>query len=94
MKNNLIAYMFSLLATAIFAQDTIVKQHFKYQNLLIPTALIATGIVLKTPSIQTDLQNNVRNAFGQDFRTRTDDYLQFLPTAQMLPCTGWHRAPG
>ena len=84
MKNNLIVFLFSLLATAILAQDTIVKQHFKYQHLIIPTALITAGIILKSPSIQTDLQNNVRNAFGQDFRTRTDDYLQFLPTAQML----------
>ena len=84
MKKIISLVLISFFANTFFAQDTIVKQHFKYQNLIIPTTLIATGIVLKSPSIQTNLQNDVRNAFGQDFRTRTDDYLQFLPTAQML----------
>ena len=84
MKKIVSLVLISFFANTFFAQDTIVKQHFKYQNLIIPSALIATGIALKLPSIQTNLQNDVRNTFGQDFRTRTDDYLQFLPTAQML----------
>lgn len=84
MKNILISLFLSIISVGIFAQDTLIKTKFKYQTLIIPTALIATGIVLKSPTIQANIQHDVRNAFGQNFHNNIDDYIQFVPTIQIL----------
>jgi PAP2 superfamily len=68
------------------AQDTLSKPKDKlsYKKFILPVSLIALGGVLKSPSIQSDIQKSVRTAFGEDFHTKADDYLQFLPAAQMF----------
>jgi PAP2 superfamily len=73
------------------AQDTIksnngiVKEEiFRYKKLILPASAIAVGGILKSPSLQIDIQRSVRNTFGEDFHTKADDYIQFLPAAQIL----------
>ncbi len=70
------------------AQDTIVsKKPFSpsiYKKLLAPAALILVGASLKSPEIQENIQKDVRSIFGENFHTRADDYLQFVPLAQMF----------
>jgi PAP2 superfamily len=87
---KIILIAFLSFFSIINAQDTIknvdslVKEKFNYKKLILPASLIAVGGILKTPSIQTDIQKNIRNTFGEDFKTKADDYIQFLPAAQML----------
>jgi membrane-associated phospholipid phosphatase len=74
----------------ITAQDTIqssnsfIKQKFNYKHLIIPASFIAVGGILKIPSLQNDIQKEVRNTFGNNFQCKIDDYLQFVPAAQMF----------
>ena len=42
---------------------------------------MAAGAVLKIPSVQDNLQRNARNAFGEKFKTKIDDYIQYAPAA-------------
>jgi hypothetical protein len=72
------------------------KLKFNYKKLILPASLIAIGGILKTPEIQNSLQKNVRNLFGQDFHTKTDDYLQFVPAIQVLagPSLGFESKQG
>ena len=86
-KLYLIIMIISLINNCnLLAQDSIKvsKSHLNYKSFVIPTALIATGALLKTPNIQLNLQENAQTTFGTDFRTRIDDYLQFAPAVQVL----------
>ncbi len=73
-------------ANNLSAQDLIQvnKEKLTYKDFIIPTALIATGFVLKSPKIQSDIQKNAQKTFGTDFNTKIDDYIQFAPAAQVL----------
>jgi PAP2 superfamily len=62
----------------------IIKVKFNYNKLILPASLIVAGGILKSPEIQNNLQKNIRNFFGQDFHTKTDNYLQFVPAVQLL----------
>ena len=74
-----------ILSLNLFSQDT-TSNHKKFdQNqIVLPAALIATGLILKTPTIQANIQKNAKKIFGENFQTKTDDYLMFLPAATML----------
>lgn len=79
-----------VISSTIYAQDTIktspnfVKEKFKLKQLILPTSLIAVGGILKTNYLQNNIQQVVRNTFGNDFHTTADNYLQFVPLAQMF----------
>ena len=68
------------------AQDTIVKTENKLgvKDFIIPSALIATGFVLKSKNIQENIQKSAQKTFGVDFKTKIDDYIQFAPAVQAL----------
>ncbi len=89
MKNKIIVVTLFCLFFNANAQDSLSvfkpkNENFTYKKLILPTGLLAAGIVLKSPSIQDNLQRNVRNAFGTTFHTSADNYLQFIPVAQLF----------
>ncbi len=86
MKNFILLFISFATAINLQAQDTIVKKEKKlsYKCFIIPTALIATSIILKTNPIQNNLQQDSKSRFGKGFHTKIDDYFQFVPAAQML----------
>ncbi|MEO0058905.1 MAG: hypothetical protein RLZZ312_552 [Bacteroidota bacterium] len=91
MKSNFYNHKYYLifaicsLSNNLYSQDTTTNhKKFDQAQIIIPGALIATGLILKTPTIQSNIQKNARNFFGQNFQTKTDDYLMFLPAITML----------
>ncbi len=74
------------IAQNSLAQDTIIKKEdqLSYKCFIIPAALIATGSILKLNPIQKNLQQDSKSTFGKNFHTKIDDFLQFVPVAQML----------
>lgn len=86
MKQLLLILLAFVLTQNIFAQDTLVKKEEKlqYKCLVVPAALVASGLILKYNPIQKNLQKDSRKRFGNNFKIKLDDYLQFAPAAQML----------
>lgn len=89
MKNKLTIILFSLLISIGNAQskDTISSlnnhDNISYKNFIVPTALITGGALLLRTQANENLQNDIRKAFGTDFHTEADNYLQFVPIAQI-----------
>lgn len=88
MLMKIILLLILSFATAINlqAQDTIFKKEdtLSYKCFIIPVALITTGLILKSNPIQNILQQDSQSRFGKGFHTKIDDYLQFVPAAQVL----------
>ena len=86
MKNILLFFLAFAVANGTSAQDSLKvnKSKLTYKDFIIPTALVVTGALLKSPKTQLNLQESAQKTFGNDFHTRIDDYLQFVPAAQML----------
>ncbi|QBN19626.1 phosphatase PAP2 family protein [Flavobacterium nackdongense] len=89
MKTKLTTVLFSLSVFMGTAQskDTIntIKNRDKlsYKQFIVPAALITTGALMVNTALNEDLQKNANNFFGKDFNTSADDYLQFVPIAQI-----------
>jgi len=89
MKTKISTLVFSLLVFMGNAQskDTIaaIKNQDKIsaKQFIAPVALITTGALLLNTALNTDLQSNANNFFGEDFHTSADNYLQFVPVAQI-----------
>ena len=67
----------NLLGQDSTARTTIQKQEF-YKSLIIPVALISTGLITKG----SDFDASIRNDTSEDlpyFQTHIEDYLQYLP---------------
>ncbi len=86
MKKILVFFLAFSITQISFGQDTIIKKEEKltYKCFIIPAALISTALILKSNSIQKDLQQDSKTRFGKGFHTKIDDYLQFVPAAQVL----------
>lgn len=89
MKAKLITLLFLLLVfmgnaqtkdtiTAIKNQDKISCKQF-----IAPVALITAGALLLNSALNDDLQSNANSAFGEDFHTNADNFLPFVPVAQI-----------
>jgi membrane-associated phospholipid phosphatase len=89
MKAKFLTLLFSLFIVIGNAQsnDTIssIKNQDKisYKKFIIPAALITAGTLMLNTNLNKDLQANARNFFGNNFHTSTDNYLQFVPVAQI-----------
>ncbi len=89
MKTKLTTLMFSLLVFLGNAQskDTIVaiknQDKISYKQFIAPAALITSGALLINSALNADLQSNANNLFGEDFHTTADNYLPFVPVAQI-----------
>ena len=86
MKKILVIFLACALANNLSAQDSlkISKEKLTYKDFLIPTALIGTGLLFKSPKIQTNFQETAQKTFGTNFKTEVDNYIQFAPAAQAL----------
>jgi len=89
MKTKLITLLFLLLVFIGKAQskDTIasIKNQGKisYKQFIAPVALITSGTLLLNSALNDDLQSNANKLFGEDFNTTADNYLPFVPVAQI-----------
>ena len=54
-----------------------------YKHFIAPVALITAGILLVNTTLNNDLQSNATNFFGEDFQTSADNFLPFVPVAQI-----------
>ena len=89
MKTKLTTLLFSLLVFMGNAQskDTIAKiknqDKISYKQFIAPVVLITAGTLLLNTNLNDDLQSNANRLFGQDFHTSADNYLPFVPVAQI-----------
>jgi membrane-associated phospholipid phosphatase len=89
MKAKVTTLLFSLLVFIGNAQtkDSALvskpKDKITYQQFIAPVALITTGALLVNTALNDDLQSNSNRFFGEDFHTRADDVLPFVPVAQI-----------
>jgi membrane-associated phospholipid phosphatase len=89
MKTKLITFLFSLLVFMGNAQskDTIAKiknqDKISYKQFIAPVALLTAGTLLLNTNLNDDLQSNANNFFGEDFHTNADNFLLFVPVAQI-----------
>ena len=89
MKTKLSTLLFSLLVFLGNAQrkDTIaaIKNQDKIlcKQFIAPVALITAGTLFLNTALNEDLQSNSNNFFGENFHTSSDNYLQFVPVAQI-----------
>lgn len=90
MKNQIFFLLLIFSVSIANAQDSLTivkntsKEQFNYNKLILPTGLIVVGAILKTPVLQKNIQENVRSVFATNFHTSADNYLQFVPVAQMF----------
>lgn len=59
------------------------KNKLSYKHFIAPLALVTTGSLLLHSKLNDDLQSNANRFFGKDFQTSVDDYLPFVPVAQI-----------
>jgi len=89
MKTKILNFTFSFLVFIGNAQtkDSISslkpKEKITYKQLIAPAALITTGTLLLNTKLNDDLQKNANKLFGDNFHTSADNYLQFVPVAQI-----------
>ncbi len=52
-------------------------------KMILPAALLTSGIIINNSLFEKNVQTDLRNFAGNDFRVRADDYLQFVPVVIM-----------
>lgn len=89
MKTKLTTLLFLLLVFMGKAQtnDTIVviknQDKISYKQFIAPVALLTSGTLLLNSALNDDLQSNANTFFGENFHTNADDFLPFVPVAQI-----------
>jgi hypothetical protein len=89
MKKAIILLLILFYSKNLNAQDVLKINDHKvnikapYKKFILPLTLIAVGAILKTSSIQNEVQEESREFFGKDFHYTADDYFQFVPEAQL-----------
>jgi PAP2 superfamily len=81
----LVIFASSFVNSQVIDSITIFKKKDKlsYKHFIIPTALITTGFLLKETPTNEKFQTSLRKILGPDFGTKSDNYLQFVPIAQL-----------
>ena len=59
------------------------KNHSLFKKSIIPAALITTGVMLNGSQFEKDLHGELRDIVGHTYEYRIDDYIQYLPIAEM-----------
>jgi membrane-associated phospholipid phosphatase len=89
MKTKISTLLFFLLVFIGNAQykDTIAtiknQDKISYKQFIAPVVLISSGALLINTELNKDLQKNANNLFGDDFHSNADNYLPFVPVAQI-----------
>ena len=64
------------------------SSHFS-RKMIIPVALMVTGIMTSNSPFEKSLHTDIRNAVGNDFDLGIDDYFQYAPIAEMYLADIW-----
>lgn len=89
MKIKFTAVIFSLFVLIGNAQTndsiSVLKPNEKlsYTQFIAPAVLITTGALLIKTKLNDDLQTNANHFFGENFHTSADNYIPFVPIAQI-----------
>lgn len=89
MKTKFLTLTFTLLVFIGNAQSkdsiALIKNQGKlsYKHFIAPAVLITSGALLVKTALNDDLQSNANQFFGADFQTSVDDFLPFVPIAQI-----------
>jgi membrane-associated phospholipid phosphatase len=89
MKTKIFTLLFSLLVSMGTAQtkDTISsiqnQDKISYKQFIAPVVLLTAGTLLLNTNLNDDLQSNANKYFGENFHTSADNYLPFVPVAQI-----------
>lgn len=67
---------------SVSIKETKPKKEFLKKTIL-PATFILTGIALNKSDFEIDFTKNVRNSVGNDFEFAIDDYIQYVPIAEM-----------
>jgi membrane-associated phospholipid phosphatase len=59
------------------------KDKISYKQFIAPAALITSGALLLNTALNDDLQSNSNRFFGKDFHTSADNFIPFIPIAQI-----------
>lgn len=54
-----------------------------YHKIIVPSSLIATGIIVSNSLFEQNVQDKLKNMTGNDFHCSIDDYFQFAPVVEM-----------
>ena len=86
-KLALILFLLFVFIGNAQSQDSIpsIKHQDKisYKQIIAPVFLITTGTLLVNTTLNNDLQSNANRFFGKDFDYSVDNYLPFVPVAQI-----------
>ena len=79
-----------LLLFAVFVygnapgQDTVkTTQRQLLQRSIFPITLIGTGLLLNNSNYEKEIQKDIHKFIGVDYKCSIDDYLQYMPVAQL-----------
>lgn len=53
------------------------------QKSIVPASLIGLGLLINKSSFEQNLQSDLRDKVGNDYENKIDDYILFVPIAQM-----------
>lgn len=62
--------------------DSVKSTHFLKKS-IVPISLIAVGVFVNNSDFESRLQTDLRNKVGNDYKFRIDDYLLYVPVAEM-----------
>ena len=85
-KTKLFPILFLLLVfigNAQYKDSIAVVNKISYKQFIAPAALLTAGTVLLNTALNDDLQSNAHRFFSDDFHTSVDDFLPFVPVAQI-----------
>lgn len=86
-KLFLILFFFVLSEGNSQTRDTLLPsknlETISYKQFIVPSSLILSGFLLKNTNINLTFQKDIRNFFGSNFQTKTDNFIPFIPIAQV-----------
>ncbi len=84
-KYLILSFVFLFLSQVLFAQkDSLsIKKKPLIAKDVFPAALILTGALLTGKQVEKNWQSDIRNKVGNDYHNGADDYIQYVPYAQI-----------
>ncbi|RLD90220.1 MAG: hypothetical protein DRJ09_04960, partial [Bacteroidetes bacterium] len=73
----------SFTHVAIAQQSDTINKRSIIKRSILPVSLITIGSIISGSTFEKNLQTNLRNAVGNDYEFRIDDYLLFVPVAEL-----------
>ncbi len=59
------------------------EDKLSYKQFIAPAVLVTSGALLLNSALNDDLQSNANRFFGENFHTAADNFLPFVPVAQI-----------